>query len=83
MRTLNLGILAHVDAGKTTLTDAVMSVARLRGLQQLPASRRSEGSLETRFGGYRPIGDDPPRRPRSGPSPLDRDASLASLARRR
>ena len=41
-----------------------------------------EGILESRPGGYQPVGDNPPRRERSGPSPLDRDAWLASLAKR-
>jgi len=46
------------------------------------ARAMGEGVLETRFGGYEPIGDNPPRRPRATPSPLDRDAWLASLAKR-
>jgi len=46
------------------------------------ARAMGEGVLETRFGGYQPIGDNPPRRPRTAPSPLDRDARLASLAKR-
>ena len=46
------------------------------------ARAMGEGVLETRFGGYQPIGDNPPRRPRTAPSPLDRDAWLASLAKR-
>lgn len=41
-----------------------------------------EGVLEHRPGGYVPLGDDPPIRARSAPSPLDRDAWLASLSRR-
>jgi hypothetical protein len=41
-----------------------------------------EGILETRPGGYQPIGIDPPSRLRSRPSPLDRDAWLGSLAKR-
>jgi hypothetical protein len=41
-----------------------------------------EGILESRPDGYQPIGDDPPRRPRSGPSPLERDAWLAWLNKR-
>ena len=63
--------------------DAVLPVARVRALQnQLPGLSAGEGVLETRFGGYQPIGDNPPRRPRLSPSPLDRDAWLASLAKR-
>jgi ribosomal protection tetracycline resistance protein len=62
---------------------AVLSVARVRSLQhQLPGLSMGEGILETRFGGYQPIGEDPPARPRTRPSPLDRDAWLASLAKR-
>jgi ribosomal protection tetracycline resistance protein len=49
---------------------------------RLPGLSMGEGSLETRFGGYQPIGSDPPCRPRTTPSPLDRDAWLASLAKR-
>lgn len=42
-----------------------------------------EGILEQRPGGYQPVGNEhPPSRPRSGPSPLDRDAWLAWLTRR-
>ena len=62
---------------------AVMPVGRVRGLQhQLPGLSMGEGVLETRPGGYQPIGDNPPKRERSAPSPLDRDAWLASLAKR-
>ena len=62
---------------------AVLPVARVRSLQhQLPGLAMGEGVLETRFGGYQPIGSDPPRRPRTTPSPLDRDTWLASLTRR-
>jgi ribosomal protection tetracycline resistance protein len=61
--------------------EAVLPVARVRTLQQrLPGLSMGEGTLETRPGGYQPIGDSPPKRPRSRPSPLDRDAWLASLA---
>ena len=71
------------SANGLSKVDAVMPVARVRSLQhQLPGLSAGEGILETRFGGYQPIGSDPPRRPRLGPSPLDRDAWLASLARR-
>ena len=67
--------IAHVEA--------VLPVARLQAFQQrLPGLSMGEGILETRFGGYQPIGENPPTRPRTGPSPLDRDAWLAWLARR-
>jgi len=63
--------------------DAVLPVARVRSIQnRLPGLSMGEGSLETRFGGYQPIGSNPPRRPRTTPSPLDREAWLASLAKR-
>ena len=62
---------------------AVLSADRVRSLQhQLPGLSMGEGILETRPGGYQPIGEDAPTRTRSGPSPLDRDAWLASLAKR-
>ena len=61
----------------------VLPVARVRILQhQLPGLTMGEGVLEHRPGGYVPVGDDPPIRARSGPSPLDRDAWLASHSRR-
>ena len=62
----------------------MLPVARVRTLQhQLPGLSMGEGILETRPGGYQPVGgDDPPRRERSSPSPLDRDAWLASLSKR-
>src|SRR5438477_9199449 len=55
---------------------AVLQVARVRTLQnRLPGLSMGEGILETRFGGYQPVGaDNPPRRERSAPSPLDREA---------
>jgi hypothetical protein len=49
---------------------------------QLPVLSMGEGILETRPGGYHPIGDNPPRRPSSTPSSVDRDAWLASISKR-
>jgi ribosomal protection tetracycline resistance protein len=71
------------SANGLTRASAVLPVARVRSLQhQLPGLSMGEGILESRPDGYRPIGEHPPTRPRSGPSPLDRDAWLASLAKR-
>jgi ribosomal protection tetracycline resistance protein len=62
---------------------AVLPVARVRTLQhQLPGLSMGEGILEARPGGYQPIGENPPTRSRTRPSPLDRDAWLASFAQR-
>jgi ribosomal protection tetracycline resistance protein len=88
LRALLLGRLGgrvrgQFSANGITRADAVMPVARVRTLQhQLPGLSMGEGILETRPGGYQPIGGNLPSRPRSAPSPLDRDAWLASLAKR-
>ena len=71
------------SVGGLTRATAVLAVDRVRGLQhQLPGLSMGEGILESRPGGYQPIGEHPPTRPRSAPSPLDRDAWLAFLAKR-
>jgi ribosomal protection tetracycline resistance protein len=76
-------VTGQLSANGLSRASAVMPVARVRTLQhQLPGLSMGEGILETRHGGYQPIGSDPPRRERSTPSPLDRDAWLASLAKR-
>jgi ribosomal protection tetracycline resistance protein len=76
-------VRGQFSANGLSRMDAVLPVARVRSLQhQLPGLTMGEGVLETRFDGYQPIGSDPPRRPRSTPSPLDREAWLASLAKR-
>jgi ribosomal protection tetracycline resistance protein len=76
-------VTGQFSAGGLTRASAVLPVARVKGLQhQLPGLSAGEGILEIRPGGYQPIGEDPPKRPRSHPSPLDRDAWLASLAKR-
>jgi ribosomal protection tetracycline resistance protein len=76
-------VTGQFSANGFTQAGAVLPVARVRSLQhQLPGLSMGEGILETRFGGYQPIGEHPPTRPRSTPSPLDRDAWLASLAKR-
>jgi ribosomal protection tetracycline resistance protein len=76
-------VRGQFSANGTSTVDGVMPVANLRSLQrQLPGVSMGEGILETRFGGYQPIDENPPKRARSSPSPLDRDAWLAFLAKR-
>ena len=76
-------VRGQFSANGLSRVQAVLPVGRVRSLQhQLPGLSMGEGILESRPDGYQPIGDDPPKRPRSGPSPLDRDAWLASLAKR-
>ena len=76
-------VTGQFSANGLTRASAVLAVDRVRPFQnQLPGLSMGEGILETRPGGYQPIGSDPPRRERSTPSPLDRDAWLASLAKR-
>jgi ribosomal protection tetracycline resistance protein len=76
-------VTGQFSASGLTRAGAVLPVARVRSLQhQLPGLSMGEGILEQRFGGYQPIGENPPSKPRSRPSPLDREAWLASLAKR-
>ena len=76
-------VRGQLSANGVSKVDAVMPVSSVRSLQaRLPGLSMGEGILETRPGGYQPVGENPPRRERSGPSPLDRDAWLASLAKR-
>jgi ribosomal protection tetracycline resistance protein len=76
-------VTGQVSGNGITKAGAVLAVGRVRSLQhQLPGLSIGEGILESRPDGYQPIGDDPPRRERIGPSPLDRDAWLAWLAKR-
>jgi ribosomal protection tetracycline resistance protein len=76
-------VTGQFSASGVTKASAVMPVAHVRSLQaRLPGLSMGEGILESRPDGYQPIGSDPPRRPRTTVSPLDRDAWLASLAKR-
>ena len=76
-------VTGQFSANGVSHVGAVLPVARVRSFQhQLPGLSMGEGILEARPDGYQPIGSDPPKRERSGPSPLDRDAWLASLAKR-
>ncbi len=76
-------VKGQFTADGVTRAQAVLQLERVRTLQnRLPGLSAGEGILEIAPGGYQPIGENPPSRPRSRPSPLDRDAWLASLARR-
>jgi ribosomal protection tetracycline resistance protein len=76
-------VTGQFSGGGVTRASAVLPVARVRTLQhQLPGLSMGEGILEWRPGGHQPIGENPPTRARTGPSPLDRDAWLAWLAKR-
>ena len=77
-------VTGQFSANGVSRVGAVLPVARVRSLQhQLPGLTMGEGILEARPDGYVPVGgDNPPRRERSGPSPLDRELWLAWLKRR-
>jgi ribosomal protection tetracycline resistance protein len=76
-------VTGQFSANGLSTIGAVLAVGRVRTLQhQLPGLSMGEGILEARPGGYQPIGSNPPRRPRTSPSPLDREAWLASLSKR-
>ena len=76
-------VRGQFSSGGLSTVDAVLPVARLRELQnQLPGLSGGEAVLETRFGGYQPVSGTPPRRPRTTPSPLNREEFLMHLARR-
>lgn len=76
-------VRGQYSAKGLTRADATLPLAQLRALQsQLLGLSMGEGIIDARPGGYQPIGENPPNRPRSRPSPLDRDAWLASLVKR-
>ena len=76
-------VTGQFSGGGLSRASVVMPVANVRSLQhQLPGLSMGEGILESRPGGYQPIGDSLLRRPRSQPSPLNREAWLASLSKR-
>ena len=76
-------VRGQFTANELTHIHALLPIANVRTLQhQLPGLSMGEGVLESRPGGYQPIGENPPSRPRTRPSALDRDAWLASLSTR-
>jgi ribosomal protection tetracycline resistance protein len=76
-------IRGQYSADGLSRIQAALPVARLRELQdRMSALTGGEGLLEASFGGYQPVGDHPPRRPRTTPNPLNREEFLMELARR-
>jgi ribosomal protection tetracycline resistance protein len=66
-----------VDTGRAIVR---LPADRVRDLQrQLPGLTSGEGVLEARPGGYRPVQGEPPTRPRTKPSPLNRKEYLRSV----
>ena len=61
MTTLNLGIVAHVDAGATSLTERLLfdeGVIDTLGSVDAGATRTDSLDLETRSGHHDPVGGD-------------------------
>jgi ribosomal protection tetracycline resistance protein len=69
--------------GDLATIETVLSAARAGDLQrELSRLTGGEGVLETSFVGYEPVSEEPPIRPRTTPSPLNREEYLAHLAGR-
>jgi ribosomal protection tetracycline resistance protein len=72
-----------VPRGELSELETVVAAARVQELQRrLPGLTGGEGVLDSDFAGYRPVGGDPPVRPRLTANPLNRPEYLARLARR-
>ena len=69
--------------GSSCLIEGDIPAARVHQLaQQLPALTRGEGVLDCTFSHYQPVRGRVPARPRSGPSPLNREEYLLCVTRR-
>jgi ribosomal protection tetracycline resistance protein len=80
---LDAAVEAPSLAATRATIEAELPAAKVHDLErQLPALAAGEGVLETTFAGYRPVGGDPPTRPRTTPNPLNRAEYLMHLARR-
>jgi ribosomal protection tetracycline resistance protein len=76
-------VRGQFSSGGLSRVDAVLPVARIRELQhQMSGLTGGEGVMDVQFGGYQPVADHPPRRPRTTPNPLNREEFLMELARR-
>ncbi|HEX3226041.1 MAG TPA: translation factor GTPase family protein [Gaiellaceae bacterium] len=69
--------------GDATVVTARLPAARAHELQrELAGLTHGEGALETTFGGYEPLGGEPPTRERTTPNPLKLDEYLMVIAKR-
>ena len=82
---IKLGAVPQTPAvrGPLCVLEGEIPAARVRELdQQLPALSRGEGTLDCEFGRYQPVRGPTPVRPRSAPSPLNRQEYLLHVAGR-
>jgi ribosomal protection tetracycline resistance protein len=85
-----LPVLARLGAlqtpslrGDLAVVETVLPAARVNDLQhELPRLTGGEGVLESTFGGYEPVGGEPPTRRRTTPNPLNLSEYMMHLARR-
>jgi ribosomal protection tetracycline resistance protein len=69
--------------GPAYLLTGDVPAAQAGGLRQrLPGVTRGEAVLDSAFSHYQPVTGPPPRRPRTGPNPLDRKEYLLRVMRR-
>src|SRR3954471_5885382 len=87
-----LALLARLDAGRDPpaldgaecrIEGEVPAAAVDELRRRLPALTRGEGLLESAFHRWRPVSGAPPRRPRTGPDPLDPREYVRQVTRRR
>jgi ribosomal protection tetracycline resistance protein len=70
-------VTGSVPAGEMVTVEALLAATAVPGIQrQLPGATSGEGSLETDFGGYRPVTGPPPVRVRTTPDPRNLDDYL-------
>jgi ribosomal protection tetracycline resistance protein len=75
-------LLTQVTDGDASTVTGEIPAGRVHQLRQrLPAWTRGEGVLECVFERYEPLRGAFPRRPRSGPDPLDREEYLLRVSR--
>ncbi len=87
MQIVNIGILAHVDAGKTSLTERLLyDTGAIDRLGSVEAGTTQTGPVErgrhmvVPAGGDRPVAGTPPTRRRTDGNPFDRAEYVRFLA---